>query len=324
LPSSSTGSAIAGASDRDVAAEEKKSDMETRPTVGVAGLGRMGHPIAANILEAGFPTIVWNRTRDKAADLLERGAVWAEKPGAVTDAADIVLTSLADPTAVESVYFGPDGLLDRARSRTIFVDLSTGSPALACRIAAAARERGATFLDAPVAGSIKAATDGQLGIMVGGDRAAFERCEAVFSVIGKAAFYLGESGNGATMKLVSNAILATMVQALSEGVALGAKAGLDPADIFTVLGASSAAAPVVAAKATAVTERAYLPAAFTLALMQKDLWLVLGLANELQVPMPATAIAHDMVLAANATGKSGLDFSAVALLMEELAGARES
>jgi 3-hydroxyisobutyrate dehydrogenase-like beta-hydroxyacid dehydrogenase len=298
--------------------------METRPTVGIAGLGRMGHPIAANVLEAGFPAVVWNRTRDKATDLLEGGALWAENPGAIAGAADIVLTSLADPAAVESVYFGPDGLLDGARSGTILVDLSTGSPALARRIAAAARERGATFLDAPVAGSIKAATDSQLGIMVGGDRAAFDRCEAVFSAIGTAAFYLGESGSGATMKLVSNAILATMVQALAEGVALGEKAGLHPADIFAVLGASSAAAPVVAAKAVTVTERAYLPAAFTLALMQKDLWLVLGLANELQVPMPATAIAHDMVLAANATGKSGLDFSAVALLMEELAGARES
>jgi 3-hydroxyisobutyrate dehydrogenase-like beta-hydroxyacid dehydrogenase len=298
--------------------------METRPTVGIAGLGRMGHPIAANLVEVGFPAVVWNRTRDKAADLLEGGALWAESPSAVAGAADIVLTSLADPAAVESVYFGPDGLLVGTRSGTVLVDLSTGSPALARRIAAAAVERGATFLDAPVAGSIKAATEGQLGIMVGGERAAFDRCEAIFSVIGKAAFHLGESGSGATMKLVSNAILATMVQALAEGVALGEKAGLDPADVFAVLGTSSAAAPVVAAKAAAVTERAYLPAAFTLALMQKDLWLVLGLANELQVPMPATAIAHDMVLAANATGKSGLDFSAVALLMEELAGARES
>jgi 3-hydroxyisobutyrate dehydrogenase-like beta-hydroxyacid dehydrogenase len=297
--------------------------MVTSSTIGIAGLGRMGHPIAANILEAGFPAVIWNRTQDKAADLLERGATWAESPGAMGQAADIVLTSLADPAAVEAVYFGADGLLDRARSGTILVDLSTGSPSLARRIAAAAHERGATFLDAPVAGSIKAATDGQLGIMVGGDRAAFDRCEAVFSAIGKAAFYLGASGNGATMKLVSNAILATMVQALAEGVALGEKAGLDPADIFSVLGASSAAAPVVAAKAVTVTERAYLPAAFTLALMQKDLWLVRTLANELQVPMPATAIAHDMVLAANATGKSGLDFAAVALLMEELAGARE-
>ncbi|HEX2281229.1 MAG TPA: NAD(P)-dependent oxidoreductase, partial [Thermomicrobiales bacterium] len=158
---------------------QKETGLETRPTVGIAGLGRMGHPIAANILEARFSTVVWNRTRDKAADLLERGATWAESPGAMTRTADIVLSSLADPTAVESVYFGPDGLLDRARSGTILVDLSTGSPDLARRIAAAARERGASFLDAPVAGSIKAATDGQLGIMVGGDRAAFERCEAV-------------------------------------------------------------------------------------------------------------------------------------------------
>jgi 3-hydroxyisobutyrate dehydrogenase-like beta-hydroxyacid dehydrogenase len=125
------------------------------------------------------------------------------------------------------------------------------------------------------------------------------------------------------MKLVSNAILATMVQALAEGVALGEKAGLAAADIFAVLAASSAAAPVVAAKAATVTDRAYLPAAFTLALMQKDLWLVLGLANELLVPMPATAVTHDMVLAANATGKSAFDFSAVAQLMAELSGARE-
>ena len=297
--------------------------MNQRPTVGIAGLGRMGHPIAANILNASFPTVVWNRTPDKAADLRDRGARWADSPADLAQSADIVLTSLADPAAVERVYFAPDGLLASAGPDTILVDLSTGSPDMARRIAAAAQERGAAFLDAPVAGSIPAATSGQLGIMVGGDQAAFNRCADVFAAIGKAAYYLGPSGNGATMKLVANGILATLVQALAEGVALGEKAGLVPADIFTVLTASSAAAPVVAAKAAAVSERAYLPAAFTLALMQKDLWLVLSLANELQAPMPATAIAHDMVLAANATGKSALDFSAVALLMEELAGTRE-
>jgi 3-hydroxyisobutyrate dehydrogenase-like beta-hydroxyacid dehydrogenase len=297
--------------------------MNQRPTVGIAGLGRMGHPIAANILNAGFPTVVWNRTPDKAADLRDRGARWADSPADLAQSAEIVLTSLADPAAVERVYFAPDGLLASAGPDTILVDLSTGSPDMARRIAAAAQERGAAFLDAPVAGSIPAATSGQLGIMVGGDQAAFNRCADVFAAIGKAAYYLGPSGNGATMKLVANGILATMVQALAEGIALGEKAGLAPADMFTVLNASSAAAPVVAAKAAAVSERAYLPAAFTLALMQKDLWLVLSLANELQAPMPATAIAHDMVLAANATGKSALDFSAVALLMEELAGTRE-
>jgi 3-hydroxyisobutyrate dehydrogenase-like beta-hydroxyacid dehydrogenase len=293
-----------------------------RPRIGIAGLGRMGAPIAANILAAGFPTSVWNRSPEKAAALRERGAAWSATPGDLTRTTDIVLTSLADPAAVERVYFAPDGLLPHARPGTILVDHSTGPPDLARRIAAAAMERGAAFLDAPVAGSIPAATAGQLGIMVGGDRDAFDRCADVFAAIGKAAYYLGPSGSGAAMKLVANAILATMVQALAEGVALGQKAGLAPADIFAVLNASSAAAPVVAAKAAAICERTYQPAAFTLELMQKDLWLALALANELRSPLPAAAIAHDMVVAANATGKSDLDFSAVALLMEELSGAR--
>jgi 3-hydroxyisobutyrate dehydrogenase-like beta-hydroxyacid dehydrogenase len=294
--------------------------MGERPAIGFAGLGRMGHPIAGNILSSGFPLHVWNRTGDRAEDLIERGATWAENPAALASSAEIIVTSLADPTVVKSVYLGADGLLDRVRPGTILIDLSTGSPELARRLAAAAAERSAAFLDAPVAGSVKAATEGQLGIMVGGDRKAFDRCAGLFAVIGKAAFYLGESGNGATMKLVSNAILATMVQSLAEGVALGEKAGLAPEDIFAVLGTSSVAAPVVNAKATAISQRSFSPAAFTLALMQKDLWLALSLANELAVPMPATAIAHDMVLAANATGKSALDFSAVALLMAELSG----
>lgn len=297
--------------------------MAQRPTIGIAGLGRMGRPIAANILAAGFPTTVWNRTPDKAAALLDRGAAWVDTPGDLAQTADIVLTSLADPAAVERVYFAPDGLIAHARPGVILVDLSTGSPAMARRIAAVARERGAAFLDAPVAGSIPAATSGQLGVMAGGDRAAFDRCADVFSAIGKAAYYLGPSGSGAAMKLVANGILAVLVQALAEGVALGEKAGLAPADIFAVLNASSAAAPVVAAKAAAISEQTYLPATFTLSLMQKDLWLVLSLANELQTPMPATSIAHDMVLAANAAGKGALDFSAVAQLMEELAGTRE-
>jgi 3-hydroxyisobutyrate dehydrogenase len=294
------------------------------PTIGIAGLGRMGQPIALNVAKAGFPTVVWNRTPERAEPLVAHGAAMVASPKALAERCDVVLTSLAEPAAVEAVYLGDDGLLTGAKPESILADLSTVSPTLAKRLYAAAAERHVYFLDAPVAGSIKAASEGQLGIMVGGDRDAFERCRPVFAAIGKVSFYLGASGNGATMKLVSNAILATMVQALAEGVALGEKAGLAPAEIFAVLASSSAAAPVVNAKAAAVSERAYAPAAFTLALMQKDLWLVRTLANELSVPMPATAIAHDMVLAANATGKRDLDFSAVALLMEELAGARES
>lgn len=293
---------------------------EARERIGVAGLGRMGSGMAGRLLAAGFPVSVWNRTPGRAADLVAAGAVETPSPRALAGECGIVLTSLADPAAVETTYLGPDGLLAGAAPETILADCSTVAPSLSRAIAAAAANRGVGFLDAPVAGSVKAAAEGTLAVLVGGDRAAFERCQPVFAAIGRVAFHVGPSGSGATMKLVSNALLATIVQALGEAVALGEKAGLEPRAIFEVLGASSAAAPVVAAKAAAVSDRVYEPAAFTLRLMQKDLWLALSLANEVGAPMPATGVAHDMVLAANATGKAGLDFAAVALLMEELAG----
>jgi 3-hydroxyisobutyrate dehydrogenase-like beta-hydroxyacid dehydrogenase len=294
--------------------------VDANPSVGVAGLGRMGQPIAANLAAAGFPLTVWNRSQEKTTDLVAPGAGQVSTPRELGTTSSIVLTSLADPAAVEAVYLGPDGLIGSVRPGTVLVDLSTVAPELSRRLAEAAAERGASLLDAPVAGSIKAAVEGALAIMVGGDRDAYDACAAVFAAIGRTSYYMGESGSGSTMKLVTNTMLATMVQALSEGLALGAKAGLQPATMFEVIGASSAAAPVVAAKATTIIEGAYQPAAFTLKLMQKDLWLALSLANDLAVPMPATSLTHDIVLAANAAGKSGHDFAAVAQMMEELAG----
>ncbi len=293
---------------------------EASERIGVAGLGRMGSGMAGRLLAAEFPVVVWNRTPGKAAALVAAGAVAADSPRALAAMCGIVLTSLSEPAAVEATYRGPDGLLAGASPGTVLVDCSTVAPALSRALAADAAERGIAFLDAPVAGSVKAAAEGTLAVLAGGDRDAFERCQPVFAAIGRVAYHLGSSGSGATMKLVSNALLAAIVQALGEAVALGEKAGLDPKAIFEVLGASSAAAPVVTAKAAAVSDRVYEPAAFTLRLMQKDLWLALSLANEVGVPMPATGLAHDMVLAANATGKANLDFAAVALLMEELAG----
>lgn len=291
-----------------------------RPAVGLAGLGRMGRGMAANLLAAGFRLTVWNRSPAAAADLVAAGAVLAATPRELAAACEIVLTSLADPAAVEAVYLGPEGLLAGLRPGSVVADLSTVAPALSRRLGRLVAEAGSAFLDAPVNGSVKAAAEGTLAVLAGGDAAAFARAEPVFAAIGRVARHVGGPGAGATAKLASNALLATVVQGMAEVVALAEKAGLAPATLLAVLADSSGAAPVVAAKAAAVADRAYLPAAFTLRLMQKDLWLALSLANELQVPMPATAAAHGMVLAANATGKADHDFAAVALLMEELAG----
>ncbi len=289
-------------------------------TIGFAGLGRMGGNMAARLLGAGFPLTVWNRSATKSARFVEQGARLAGSPREMAAASEIVLTSLADPAAVTATYYGPDGILAGARRGAILVDMSTVSPSLAKQIAKDAAIAGARFLDAPVAGSIKAAEEGTLAILAGGDHDAYVACQEVFGAISRVSYHLGPNGSGATMKLISNAMLATVVQALAEAVALGEKAGLDSAAIVEVIGASSAAAPVVKAKAAAIAERRYQPAAFTLKLMQKDLWLALSLANELVVPMPTAALTHDMVVAATASGRGDHDFAAVTALMEQLAG----
>jgi 3-hydroxyisobutyrate dehydrogenase-like beta-hydroxyacid dehydrogenase len=277
--------------------------------------------MAQRLLASGFDVLIWNRSPEPASVLAEQGATLAPSPADLAERAPIVLTSLADPAAVASVYLGADGLLSADRFGSILVDCSTVSPELSRRLADEAAARGARFLDAPVAGSVKAAAEGTLVLMVGGDRHAFDQCQPVFSAIGRATYHLGPNGAGSTMKLASNAMLASVVQALAEAIALGEKAGLDLATMFEVLAGSSAGAPVVAAKAGAVTTATYAPATFTLRLMHKDLWLALTLANQLDVPMPATRAAHDLVLAANAQGMGALDFSAVVRLMEQLAGA---
>lgn len=293
---------------------------ESKRTIGFAGLGRLGQPIAKNLLQAGFPLIVWNRTPGKSQELGAAGARNVQTPRELAERCEVILTSLADPAAVESVYFDPDGLFAGVQPGLILIDLSTVSPDVSRRLAQGASERGVHFLDAPVAGSVKAAEERNLTAMVGGDRAAYDACGDIFAAIGRASYYMGPSGSGSAMKLASNTILAIIVQALAEALALGEKAGLDLATMMEVIGASSAAAPVVKAKTATITDREFLPATFTSQLMQKDLWLALSLANDLTVPMPATALAHEMVVAANATGKQDHDFTAVKLLMEELAG----
>jgi 3-hydroxyisobutyrate dehydrogenase-like beta-hydroxyacid dehydrogenase len=295
-------------------------NSKTARRIGFAGVGRMGEPIARNLLRHGFSLTVWNRTPDRVEALLAEGARWAASPATLASEANVVMTSLADPEAIEAVYFGPDGILSGVAPGSVVIDLSTVSPTLSRRVAAEARERGAEYLDAPVAGSVPAAAEQRLAIMVGGDRPAYDSCVEIFEAIGQASFHIGDSGAGSTMKLVSNAILATMVQALAEGLSLGEKAGIPIPTMLEVIGNSSAAAPVVKAKTQAISERSHVPAAFTLQLMQKDLWLALSMANELTVPMPTTALAYDMVLAANASGMMDHDFAAVTLLMEELAG----
>jgi len=285
-------------------------------SVGLIGLGLMGRPMAANLLKAGFPLTVWNRTRAKADELAKDGARVAASPRDAAAAADVLLTIVSDPPALESVLWGADGALAGLRKGSILVDSSTVSPALARRIAAACAERGAEFLDAPVTGGTWGAEKGELVFMVGGEAAALERVRPVLEAMGKRFFHLGPHGAGQTVKLAMNLLLALEVGALAEAMALVGRAGVAPEKLVEVMQSSMARAAVLDIKAPMILRGEYAPS-FPLRLMHKDLGLALELANQLGVPLPATAAAREVYNAVRGASSEDVDYAAVARFWEK-------
>src|SRR5258706_6108044 len=209
------------------------------PRLGFIGMGGMGSRMAARLLAAGYDITIYNRNRERTRLLEKQGASVAAEPGELAAHVDIVLSSLADDVAVESVVLGPDGTLARARPGTVFIEMSTVSPSFSRRLHDLALEKGVFLLDAPVSGTTIVAEQGQLVIFVGGDKAAYERCLPVLQVLSRAAHYMGPAGSGTTMKLCANTLLGLGIQALAEAVALGLKAGLQHERLVGVLWAKA-------------------------------------------------------------------------------------
>ena len=282
-----------------------------KATVGFIGLGLIGRPMARNILKAEFPLVVWNRTRVKAEELGAEGAKVVATPREAAAQADVLMTVMSDPPALEEVLWGANGALAGLKRGSVLVDSSTVSPALARRAAAACAERGADFLDAPVTGGTWGAEKGELVFMVGGEGAVLKRVEPVLAAMGKKFFHLGPHGAGQTIKLAMNMILALEVDALAEAVALVSRAGVAGERLVEVMQSSMARAPVLDVKAPMILSGNYAPS-FPLRLMHKDLGLVLELANQLGVPLPATAAARETYSAVKGTSREDLDYAAVA------------
>jgi len=283
-----------------------------KPTVGILGQGLMGRPMALNLLKAGFPLVVWNRTRSRADEVVRAGARLAATPREAAAESDVLLTIVSDPPALEDVLWGPNGALEGVRRGNLLVDSSTVSPALARRVAAACAERSVDFLDAPVTGGTWGAEKGELVFMVGGPPEVMKRAEPVLAAMGKRFFHLGGHGAGQTVKLAMNLILALEVQALAEAVALVTAAGLAPERLVEVLQSSMARAPVLDIKAPLILERKYAPS-FPLRLMHKDLGLALELAAQLGVSLPAGAAARGTYDAVKTAAKEeDVDYAAVA------------
>jgi 3-hydroxyisobutyrate dehydrogenase-like beta-hydroxyacid dehydrogenase len=278
----------------------------------------MGRPMGHNLLKAGFPLVVWNRTASRAESLVAAGARLASSPKEAAAQADVLITIVSDPPALEEVLWGfgsngdvrSGGAFAALKKGAIYIESSTVSPALARKIAEASKSAGIRFLDAPVTGGTWGAEKGELLFMIGGEAADLEAARPVLSAMGKKIFHLGPNGAGQTIKLAMNLLLALQVDAFAEALALVTGAGLAGEKLVEVMQASMARSGVLDVKAPAMLSGDYKPS-FPLRLMHKDLSLALDLGNQLGVPLPAAAAARETYNSVKGSTNEDLDFAAV-------------
>jgi 3-hydroxyisobutyrate dehydrogenase-like beta-hydroxyacid dehydrogenase len=274
--------------------------------VGFAGLGAMGAGIAQRLLEAGYHVVGWNRTKAKAEPLLDAGMGWADTPRELGASVDVLFTMLTNTAAVEATARGPDGVLAGLREGTVWADISTIAPDASVALAERVRATGASFLDCPVSGSPATLAAGQMSVMVGGDRAAFEHVEDVLRAIGPKITYIGPSGQAILTKVAINLALVVSVTALAEGLALVEKAGVDRAAAVDAVLKSVIASPVVGYRAPLMVDDTDVFA--DVELQQKDLVLAQDLARRIGMAVPTCAAASEMLNAARSSDRADRDF----------------
>jgi 3-hydroxyisobutyrate dehydrogenase-like beta-hydroxyacid dehydrogenase len=274
--------------------------------VGFAGLGAMGAGIAKRLMDAGYEVVGWNRTRERAEPLLEAGMGWADTPRELAASADVLFTMLTNTAAVEATAGGPDGVLAGLGDGKVWADISTIAPDASVALAERVRETGASFLDCPVSGSPATLAAGQMSVMVGGDRAAFDRVEKVLLAIGPKVTYIGPNGQAILAKVAINLALVVSVTALAEGVALVEKAGVDRAALVDAVLKSVIASPVVGYRAPLLVEDTDVFA--DVELQQKDLVLAQDLARRLGMAVPTCAATSEMLNAARSSETADRDF----------------
>jgi 3-hydroxyisobutyrate dehydrogenase-like beta-hydroxyacid dehydrogenase len=274
--------------------------------IGFAGLGAMGAGIARRLMDGGYEVVGWNRTREKAEPLLEAGMGWADTPRELAASVDVLFTMLTNTAAIETTAGGADGLLSGLREGTVWADISTIDPDASVALAERVRATGASFLDCPVSGSPATLAAGEMSVMVGGDRDAFDHVADVLHAIGPKVTYIGPNGQAILTKVAINLALVVSVTALAEGVALVEKAGADRSAVVDAVLKSVIASPVVGYRAPLLVEDTDVFA--DVDLQQKDLVLAQELARGVGVAVPTCAAASEMLNAARSSEQSDRDF----------------
>lgn len=290
--------------------------------VGVVGLGAMGGGIAGRLLDRGHPVSGTNRTRAKADGLIGRGMVWCDSPRATAARSDVVISMVTDETALDAVTGGPDGILAGLAPGSVYIEMSTVSPAVSRALAARVAAAGSVMLSAPVSGSVPAVQSGTLAIMVGGTADAFERVEPLLRDLGTTVTFVGEVEHALILKLAINISLAVQMVAFSEGVLLAERGGVDRALALDVLTHSAIGSPMLQARAPLLLN---LPddAWFDVAMMQKDIVLALASGRAEGLSMPATAAANELLTLARSAGYAHRDIAALFRLLSDEAASTE-
>ncbi len=289
--------------------------------VGYIGLGLMGKPMARNILKAGFPLVVHNRSRGKVQELVAEGAMEAHTPAEVASKVDVVFTNLPDSPDVEEVVLGPNGILEGAHEGLIFVDNSTIKPATARKIAVELGKKGVRCLDAPVSGGDIGAQNGTLAIMIGGPKSALEEIRPILDAIGKKITLVGDAGAGQIAKAANQVMVAAQMVAMGELLILAKKAGADPKKVVEAIKGGAAQCWALDVKPERLFAGNRNPG-FKSYMQAKDLNIVVETAREYGVPVPAAAFHTQLYNSMVEMGLGELDNSAVLEIFEMLSGVK--
>ena len=287
-------------------------------TIGFIGLGIMGKPMAHNLLKADFAVIVHNRHQEVTDELVAAGASAGVRPREIAASCDVLITMLPDAPQVEDVLLGSEGVIEGAREGLIVIDMSTISPIVTRTLADRLAERGIAMLDAPVSGGDKGAIAGTLSIMVGGEEDTFKRCMPIFQTLGKTVVHVGNSGAGQVVKACNQIVVALIIEAVSEALVLGSKAGVDPAKILQVLNGGLAANRVIELRGASMLAHDFAPGG-RIKTHHKDLGIILELGRMYGVSLPVSAQVDQMFASLVTRGRGDLDHTALLTYLEDLA-----
>jgi 2-hydroxy-3-oxopropionate reductase len=289
-----------------------------KPIIGFIGLGIMGKPMARNLMKAGYPLVVHNRSRAAVDELSKEGAQPAASAKEVAARSEVIITMLPDSPDVELVYAGENGVFSGVKTGMLLVDMSSISPIVARKLAADAQNRGMDMLDAPVSGGEAGAIGATLSIMIGGKASAVERAMPIFQALGKNIVHVGDAGAGQVTKAANQMVVGTTIAIISEALVLAAKAGVDPAKVRQALLGGFAQSKILEAHGQKMLDRNFKPG-FRIRLHEKDMKIALATGLEYGVPLMVTSQVAQMMTAMKSMGNGDLDHSGLVRFVEELA-----